>query len=584
VSERQPKWDANAAQLIEYYSAQGLLAEVVVDADTAAAVDKVDADTAAAAQAAAATRVPPPPAGTLAAIGYCPSIIPAAASASAAAPVLSSPAGTFSSSLHSACTTYSSGLAILQQLGWCNSQGRLTAVAGGSLLLHPLEPVVSSRLVTSRAERQAVLAEVEASAGLSDLAQLFAVPSQAVCSGEDAAWVAAPGRYAVSRKCDGTRHLLLVEADGQAYLLNRAGALYRYPVTVAGAAAAKPAGDTSSSGDQPAESGSSAETAAKVGTSSSSEAVAGSVQHTEPMQEPSAPLAGMPAASGLPPRTLLDGELMWVGHPGSAPAQRSGFFVAFDALSVGQQRVWHLPLWDRLQLLGLLLLQDAEHSRALRAAGALGNRGGSDSAPGLLASAPALALAKKQQAPPVGSDTITVLSKQHVPVTAQQLQRLQDTLPACPFPTDGLVFTPCDMPYVLGMQQLLYKWQPPEVAAADITGRSLQRLTEEPQKAAISSGMSRLASVSSYRSGRGFSSSSSSSSTISSSSRPRQPQPGSLATRALAGMELVHKLAPALVYECLLLVWPKKLSEAAAAAAGLTPEQASARPRCAAPS
>jgi hypothetical protein len=49
-------------------------------------------------------------------------------------------------------------------------------------------------------------------------------------------------------------------------------------------------------------------------------------------------------------------------------------------------------------------------------------------------------------------------------------------------------------------------------------------------------------------------------------------------------MELVHKLAPALVYECLLLVWPKKLSEAAAAAAGLTPEQASARPRCAAPS
>lgn len=41
VSERQPKWDANAAQLIEYYSAQGLLAEVVVDADTAAAVDKV---------------------------------------------------------------------------------------------------------------------------------------------------------------------------------------------------------------------------------------------------------------------------------------------------------------------------------------------------------------------------------------------------------------------------------------------------------------------------------------------------------------------------------------------------------------
>jgi hypothetical protein len=50
------------------------------------------------------------------------------------------------------------------------------------------------------------------------------------------------------------------------------------------------------------------------------------------------------------------------------------------------------------------------------------------------AASAALALVKKQQAPPPGSDSITVLVKQHAPVTAQQLQQLQDTLPACTLP------------------------------------------------------------------------------------------------------------------------------------------------------
>jgi hypothetical protein len=59
-----------------------------------------------------------------------------------------------------------------------------------SILLHPLEPVVSRRLLTSsRAERQAVLEAAEASSGLSDLEQLFAVPSLAVTRMADAAWM-----------------------------------------------------------------------------------------------------------------------------------------------------------------------------------------------------------------------------------------------------------------------------------------------------------------------------------------------------------------------------------------------------------
>jgi hypothetical protein len=45
-----------------------------------------------------------------------------------------------------------------------------------------------------------------------------------------------------------------------------------------------------------------------------------------------------------------------------------------------------------------------------------------------------------------------------------------------PFPTDGLVFTPAAMPYVLGMNQLLMKWQPQQQAAADIRGKDLTQL------------------------------------------------------------------------------------------------------------
>jgi hypothetical protein len=67
---------------------------------------------------------------------------------------------------------------------------------------------------------------------------------------------------------------------------------------------------------------------------------------------------------------------------------------------------------------------------------------------------------KKQQTAQVSSDAITLLFKPHHVVSAAALQQLQVSAAAYPFPTDGLVFTPASMPYVLGMTQLLLKWQP----------------------------------------------------------------------------------------------------------------------------
>jgi hypothetical protein len=44
----------------------------------------------------------------------------------------------------------------------------------------------------------------------------------------DAAWLAAPERYSVARKCDGVRALLLVSTEGKAHIINRAGNVYEY--------------------------------------------------------------------------------------------------------------------------------------------------------------------------------------------------------------------------------------------------------------------------------------------------------------------------------------------------------------------
>jgi hypothetical protein len=88
-----------------------------------------------------------------------------------------------------------------------------------------------------------------------------------------------------------------------------------------------------------------------------------------------------------------------------------------------------------------------------------------------------LALGKKQQAPLSTDDSISLLYKPHFDVSESALKQLQSQQlsGSFPFPTDGLVFTPKAMPYALGMQQLLFKWQPPQQTGADLTGRQLQQ-------------------------------------------------------------------------------------------------------------
>lgn len=334
----------------------------------------------------------------------------------------------------------------------------------GAWVARAIGPVVSPRLVSCRATRDAVLPQAAAVSGLTALGRTIAVPTASVNTLADARWVAVPDRYLVSRKVDGVRHLLIVASDGTPYLLNRAGSLYAYPLTAPG---------------------------------------------------------------DLPPGTVLDGELVWKGKDSGgsaagagctnagerAPVPSSGhcrgFFIAFDELCIGGARVWHLHLQQRLQrMVTQLGLTEAEECGQLQTAAAAA----AATADPQLTEVPAAAAAstsatattspaassrqqsvlagivrqpcqqptapkplpKKQQAPPLGEDSITLVYKRHLPVSAQVLSDLESTRTSCPYPTDGLIFTPAAIPYVLGMQELLLKWQAPTQVAADITGTALQ--------------------------------------------------------------------------------------------------------------
>lgn len=188
-----------------------------------------------------------------------------------------------------------------------------------------------------------------------------------------------------------------------------------------------------------------------------------------------------------------------------------GFFLAFDAITVGSERVWHLALDERLAALSALGLCDAETyaplcqaSKDLKALAAEKVAAAGNAAAAAVAQAappqapakpsyrrltqqpvvsdPVLCLNKKQQAPPAGKDSITVLLKAHHSVSLASLQALEASLGACPYPTDGLVFTPKEMLYALGMPQLLMKWQPQSQVGADIAGHQLAQATPCPLK------------------------------------------------------------------------------------------------------
>jgi hypothetical protein len=254
------------------------------------------------------------------------------------------------------------------------------------LSVTPLQWMVSPRLLTSKTLVDRVLKDAGNATGLHTLFDTVQCPLllQApvpVTTADDAEWLAWPGRYSVARKCDGTRHLLVVAADGVAYFRSSSGFVYQYPIILD----CRPGG-----------------------------------------------------AQKLPPGTVLDGELVWVG--------RQGFFVASDAVSLGDCRVWQQPLLGRVSALAeTLQLVEAEASASLREAAA---RQARISELSITPEGRIQRFCKKQQAPAPGLDTVTVVMKRQVQVSAAALSELEASQSGCPYPTTGLVFTPNEVSYL----------------------------------------------------------------------------------------------------------------------------------------
>ena len=178
VDERQSKWNANAAQLIDFFSSLGVLCEVLLCVEGASRerFAKVSSER---------LRI------SLADVGYA------------------------------------------QKDDRTGAENELQPPVG--LRFIPLEPMVSERLVTKRSVRDGVLTYAAKTTGLESLIQgTAALPVPAALFGRDfdAAWITSPGRYVVSPKCDGTRCLLLVNEQGIVFFRNRVGTLYQFPVAV----------------------------------------------------------------------------------------------------------------------------------------------------------------------------------------------------------------------------------------------------------------------------------------------------------------------------------------------------------------
>ncbi len=191
-----------------------------------------------------------------------------------------------------------------------------------------LVPVISSCLVKSKQEVGSVLSDAARSSGLlffqsqSQSHVHLPSPHKAIKDETECEFLSVPGRYKVSRKGDGTRYMLIIAQDGKTYYRTLSGSLYAYPsvstrITIDSGAA---------------------------GTSCDSSRA----QNTK---------AG---CQRLPPGTVLDGEMVWLGD--------KGFFLAFDALMLGHERVWDKTLDERLHVFEELRLQEAGECRELRQA------------------------------------------------------------------------------------------------------------------------------------------------------------------------------------------------------------------------
>ncbi|KAJ9532443.1 hypothetical protein QJQ45_010535 [Haematococcus lacustris] len=457
VAERQAKWQRAAGWLLELYSSLGSLAEVGL-------LDMKGGSAQQPSLAALGYAAPAPECSWLAAAGWA-------------------PLGRWKKSSDTSSSSSSSS----------SSPGSSSAVSRSSmqqtwpgLAITPQQPVTSCRLVSCSRARAAVVAEAEAFTGLHPLP--LPVPSRSVTCTADACWLAYPGRYLAALKADGVRHLLITTATGQPFLLNRAGALYAYPMQTAPSQPAA-AGQEGALGGKAVIEGEEQEVqqAASAGhivlekqlqqlSLHSSRAAEGQVAPARACDVVALPPAAPPPC-GLPPCTVLDGEL--VLHGGGAQP----LFLVFDALCVAGSRVWQLPLTARLQHLDSLGLTTASEAVTGQAAASVFTPlpalkvSVAVPLPAATAEAPP-GFVKQQQGPPRGQDTVLVLRKPCFPVSPSGLLQLQAAAKHCGFPADGVVFSPCAMSCVLGQAELLIKWQPPGCVGVDVLGRLANSLPQ----------------------------------------------------------------------------------------------------------
>ncbi|GFH11795.1 uncharacterized protein HaLaN_07351 [Haematococcus lacustris] len=363
-----------------------------------------------------------------------------------------------------------------------SSLGCLAELAGSSRLGATRQPVTSCRLVSCSRARSAVLAEAEAFTGLHPLP--LPVPSRSVTCSADAHWLAYPGRYLAALKADGVRHLLITTATGQPFLLNRAGALYAYPMQTAPSQPAAAGQEGALIGkavlegeEQQAVSAGHIALEVQLQQLSLQGSGAAEVQRapSRTCDVAALPPAALPPC-GLPPCTVLDGELVLHGC-GAQP-----LFLVFDALCVGGSQVWQLPLTARLQHLDSLGLTTASEAVTGQAAASVFTPALqvplAAILPGATAAVPPSGFVKQQQGPPRGQDTVLVLRKPCFPVSPSGLLQLEAEAKRCAFPADGVVFSPCAMSSVLGQAELLIKWQPPGSVGVDMLGSHAHSLPQ----------------------------------------------------------------------------------------------------------
>ena len=339
----------------------------------------------------------------------------------------------------------------------------------------PLQPVVSDRLVIDRGVIDAALREAEAMTGLRMFGSetKFIVPSTPVQSVDDARWVTSPGRYCVSRKCDGTRHVLIVGQE-TALMLNRVGSVYRYLISTPLPANTVLDGELVWVGGQ--------------GFFIAFDVISAGVDHARAWQLPLLDrVALMEGVLSLEEAEACE-ELK------KAAAEKRDVMTAMEAWA-NAEADWKVEVETKSKAELAKRKAQIQRSSAQKTSFSRHKSTVSPKAnPSLNMSIaeweqtaafkewctrekhnymvyrrqrdPAMRLLhKKQQA---SSGTVTVVWKRHLEVSPGALEQLQRTLSDCAYPTDGLVFTPTDAPYALGMAELLRKWQPADKIAADL--------------------------------------------------------------------------------------------------------------------